>query len=133
MTQYLGECRLRDELGINIMVNGHHAAYTCMNVSCTLTLGTPAAAAKNARRLALGVPLLNRMGPLRVAEEIASVDLLSRGRLEVGLIKGSTFEPCVSNAAAKAHAGDSGRKVCEEALQLHGAIGSTDEIMPGIT
>jgi alkanesulfonate monooxygenase SsuD/methylene tetrahydromethanopterin reductase-like flavin-dependent oxidoreductase (luciferase family) len=98
MTQYLDECRLCDELGINIMVNEHHAAYTCMNVSCMLTLGTLAAITKNVRLLALGVPLLNRMDPLRVAEEIAYVDVLSRGRLEVGLIKGSTFELYVSNA-----------------------------------
>jgi len=98
MTQYLDECRLCDELGINIMVNEHHAAYTCMNVSCMLTLGTLAAVTKNVRLLALGVPLLNRMDPLRVAEEIAYVDVLSRGRLEVGLIKGSTFELYVSNA-----------------------------------
>jgi len=98
MTQYLDECRLCDELGINIMVNEHHAAYTCMNVSCMLTLGTLAAVTKNVRLLALGVTLLNRMDPLRVAEEIAYVDVLSRGRLEVGLIKGSTFELYVSNA-----------------------------------
>jgi alkylation response protein AidB-like acyl-CoA dehydrogenase len=37
----------------------------------------------------------------------------------------------LSIAAAKAYAGDSGRRVCEEAVQLHGAIGITDEIMVG--
>lgn len=98
MRDYLAECVLCDELGINVMVNEHHAAYTCMNVSCMVTLGTLAAVTKNVRLLALGVPLLNRMDPLRIAEEIAYVDVLSRGRLEVGLIKGSTFELYVSNA-----------------------------------
>lgn len=98
MQEYLEQCRLCDELGINIMVNEHHNAYTCMNVSCMLTLGTLATVTNKVRLLALGVPLLNRMDPMRVAEEIAYVDVLSRGRLEVGLIKGSTFELYVSNA-----------------------------------
>ena len=96
--EYLDECRLCDELGINIMVNEHHATHTCMNVSCMLTLATLATITRKVRLLALGIPMLNRMDPLRIAEEIAYVDVLSRGRLEIGLIKGSTFELYVSNA-----------------------------------
>ena len=94
---YLAECDLADELGFNIMVNEHHAAYTCMSVSCMVTLGILASRTKKARLLALGVPLLNRLDPVRIAEEIAYVDTLSGGRLEVGLVKGSPFEPFVSN------------------------------------
>ena len=37
----------------------------------------------------------------------------------------------LSIAAAKAYVGECGRQVCEEAVQLHGAIGITDEIMAG--
>lgn len=37
----------------------------------------------------------------------------------------------LSIAAAKAYVGEAGRQVCEEAVQLHGAIGITDEIMVG--
>jgi alkanesulfonate monooxygenase SsuD/methylene tetrahydromethanopterin reductase-like flavin-dependent oxidoreductase (luciferase family) len=98
LTDYIAECMLCDELGLNIMVNEHHASYTCMSVSCMLTLGILAARTKKARLLALGVPLLNRMDPVRIAEEIAYVDTISRGRLEVGLIKGTPFELFVSNA-----------------------------------
>jgi alkanesulfonate monooxygenase SsuD/methylene tetrahydromethanopterin reductase-like flavin-dependent oxidoreductase (luciferase family) len=100
LRDYLEECRLADDLGLNIMVNEHHATYTCMAVSCMLTLGILAAQTKKARLLALGVPLLNRLDPFRIAEEIAYVDTLSRGRLEVGLIKGSPFELFISNANA---------------------------------
>jgi alkanesulfonate monooxygenase SsuD/methylene tetrahydromethanopterin reductase-like flavin-dependent oxidoreductase (luciferase family) len=98
LSEYVSQCKLADELGLNIMVNEHHANYTCMAVSCLLTLGILAAETKQSRLLALGVPILNRMDPFRVAEEAAYVDVLSRGRLELGLIKGSTYELYVSNA-----------------------------------
>jgi alkanesulfonate monooxygenase SsuD/methylene tetrahydromethanopterin reductase-like flavin-dependent oxidoreductase (luciferase family) len=98
LDEYIAECELCDRLGLNIMVNEHHASYTCMSVSCMLTLGILAARTKRARLLALGVPLLNRLDPVRIAEEIAYVDTISRGRLEVGLIKGTPFELFVSNA-----------------------------------
>lgn len=98
LKEYIAQCVLCDDLGLNIMVNEHHASYTCMSVSCMLTLGVLASQTKNARLLALGVPLLNRMDPFRVAEEVAYVDTLSRGRLEVGLIKGTPFELYISNS-----------------------------------
>jgi alkanesulfonate monooxygenase SsuD/methylene tetrahydromethanopterin reductase-like flavin-dependent oxidoreductase (luciferase family) len=98
LQEYLEQCRLVDELGLNIMVNEHHASYTCMSVSCLLTLGILASQTRKARLLALGVPILNRLDPFRIAEEAAYVDVLSRGRLELGLIKGSPFELYVSNA-----------------------------------
>jgi len=98
LADFIQECILCDKLGINIMVNEHHASYTCMSVSCMMTLAVLAVQTKNVRLLALGVPLLNRMDPVRIAEEIAYVDTLSRGRLEVGLIKGTPFEMYVSNA-----------------------------------
>lgn len=98
LDEYIEQCVLADELGLNIMVNEHHASYTCMSVSCMLTLGILAARTKNARLLALGVPIMSRMEPHRVAEEIAYVDTVSKGRLEVGLIKGTPFEMYISNA-----------------------------------
>jgi alkanesulfonate monooxygenase SsuD/methylene tetrahydromethanopterin reductase-like flavin-dependent oxidoreductase (luciferase family) len=98
LEEYIEQCVLCDELGLNIMVNEHHASYTCMSVSCMLTLGILAARTKRARLLALGVPIMSRMEPHRIAEEIAYVDLISRGRLEVGLIKGTPFELYISNS-----------------------------------
>jgi alkanesulfonate monooxygenase SsuD/methylene tetrahydromethanopterin reductase-like flavin-dependent oxidoreductase (luciferase family) len=96
--EYIAECMLCDELGLNIMSNEHHATYTCMNVSCMMTLAVIASHTKRSRLLALGIPIMSRMDPHRVAEEVAYVDMLSRGRLEVGLIKGTAFELYMSNA-----------------------------------
>jgi len=96
--EYIQQCVLADRLGLNIMVNEHHASYTCMSVSCFLTLGILATHTKNARLLALGVPIINRDDPFRVAEEAALVDVLSGGRLELGLIKGTAYEAFISNS-----------------------------------
>ncbi|MEJ0023514.1 MAG: LLM class flavin-dependent oxidoreductase [Alphaproteobacteria bacterium] len=97
MNRYLDEYVLADELGLNIMVNEHHAAATCMSTSCMTTLSILARQTKNARLLALGMPIANRSNPVRVAEEIAMVDVLSGGRLEAGLVKGAGYEVYMSN------------------------------------
>jgi len=66
-----------------------------MSVSCTLTLAMLARQTKNARLLALGVPIANRYDPYRVAEELAMIDVISNGRLEIGLVKASRSSwPC---------------------------------------
>ena len=50
---------------------------------------------KRARLLVLGYPIGHRPDPLRVAEELATIDVISRGRLEMGFVKGVPYEfPC---------------------------------------
>jgi alkanesulfonate monooxygenase SsuD/methylene tetrahydromethanopterin reductase-like flavin-dependent oxidoreductase (luciferase family) len=95
--KYFDEWMLADELGFNIMVNEHHSSANCMSSSCTLTLAILARITRNARLLALGVPIANRPDPVRVAEELAMIDVISGGRLEMGLIKASPFELAMSN------------------------------------
>ena len=97
LNRYLDEYMLADELGLNIMVNEHHSTASCMSASCMTTLAILARQTKKARLLALGIPLANRSDPLRVAEEIAMVDAISGGRLEVGLVKGAGYELFMSN------------------------------------
>jgi alkanesulfonate monooxygenase SsuD/methylene tetrahydromethanopterin reductase-like flavin-dependent oxidoreductase (luciferase family) len=96
--RYLDEWALCDELGINIMVNEHHAASTCLSSICTIPLAILARETKRVRLLALGMPVANRLEPIRVAEEFAMIDVISRGRLEMGLIKGAPYEIAVSNS-----------------------------------
>lgn len=95
--KYFDEWQLADELGFNIMVNEHHASANCMSSSCTLTLAILARITRNARLLALGIPIANRPDPVRVAEELSMIDVISGGRLEMGLIKASPFELAMSN------------------------------------
>jgi alkanesulfonate monooxygenase SsuD/methylene tetrahydromethanopterin reductase-like flavin-dependent oxidoreductase (luciferase family) len=96
--RYYDEWMLADELGLDIMVNEHHATATCLSASANLALGILARITKKARLLALGVPLANRTDPLRVAEELSIVDVMSRGRLEMGFVKGVPYEIAIANA-----------------------------------
>ncbi len=47
---------------------------------------------KAARLLLLGNPIASRRDPVRVAEEMAMVDVISRGRAEVGFVRGVPYE-----------------------------------------
>ena len=77
------------------MVNEHHQTATCMSSTCIVTLSVLARQTKRARLLVLGYPIGHRPDPLRCAEELATIDVLSRGRLDMGFIKGVPYEfPC---------------------------------------
>lgn len=95
--RYLDEWVAADRLGYNIFVNEHHASANCMSASCLLTLAILARETTKARLLCLGVPITNRTDPYRVAEELSMVDVISGGRLEIGLVKASPFELAMSN------------------------------------
>jgi alkanesulfonate monooxygenase SsuD/methylene tetrahydromethanopterin reductase-like flavin-dependent oxidoreductase (luciferase family) len=101
LNRYLDEFALCDEVGLDIMVNEHHSTATCLTVSVSMALAIIARETKRARLLALGTPIANRPDPVRVAEEMAWLDVLSGGRLEMGLVKGAPYEiaPANSNPA----------------------------------
>ena len=85
--RYLDEWALCDELGINIMTNEHHATATCANSVCTIPMAILARETKKVRLLALGMPIANRENPIRVAEEYSMLDVISRGRIEMGFVR----------------------------------------------
>ena len=95
--RYLDEWALCDELGINIMTNEHHATATCANSVCTIPMAILARETKKVRLLALGMPIGNRNDPIRVAEEYSMLDVISRGRIEMGFVKGVPFEISPAN------------------------------------
>ena len=99
--RYYDEWMLADELGLDVMVNEHHQTATCMSSTCIVGLSVLARITKRARILVLGYPLGHRTDPLRVAEELATIDVISRGRLEMGFVKGVPFEipPANTNPA----------------------------------
>src|SRR5215813_4458311 len=95
--RYYDEWQLCDELGLDIMLNEHHSTATCMSSTCIVGLSILARITRKARLLVLGYPLGHRPDPLRCAEELATVDVISRGRLDMGFVKGVPYEFAPSN------------------------------------
>jgi alkanesulfonate monooxygenase SsuD/methylene tetrahydromethanopterin reductase-like flavin-dependent oxidoreductase (luciferase family) len=95
--RYLDEHLLADELGLNIMLNEHHQTATCMDVAAPLSAAILARQTKNARICILGNPIANRANPLRIAEEMAMIDNISRGRLDCGFVRGVPYEIFAAN------------------------------------
>jgi len=95
--RYYDEYQLCDELGLDIMLNEHHQTATCMSSAVVIGLAVLARATKKARLLVLGYPIGHRPDPLRVAEELSTIDVISRGRLDMGFIKGIPYEIPSSN------------------------------------
>src|SRR3977135_2644015 len=63
--RYYDEWMLADELGLDIMLNEHHATATCMSSTCIVGLAILARITKRAGRLVLGYPLGHRPHPPR--------------------------------------------------------------------
>jgi alkanesulfonate monooxygenase SsuD/methylene tetrahydromethanopterin reductase-like flavin-dependent oxidoreductase (luciferase family) len=95
--RYYDEWKTADDLGFNIMVNEHHQTATCMSSTVIVGLSVLARETKKARLLVLGYPIGHRPDPLRCAEELATIDVVSRGRLDMGFIKGVPYEFPASN------------------------------------
>jgi len=98
INQRLDEWALCDELGLNIMVNEHHSSATCLSASATIPLAMLARQTKRARLLGLGFPVALWNDPVRLAEELAYIDVVSRGRLDIGFPKGAPYEIAPTNA-----------------------------------
>jgi alkanesulfonate monooxygenase SsuD/methylene tetrahydromethanopterin reductase-like flavin-dependent oxidoreductase (luciferase family) len=95
--RYFDEWQLADELGLNVMANEHHSTATCLNASVAVCTAVLARITRKARILVLGNPIANRCDPVRVAEEMAMIDNYSRGRLEVGFVRGVPYEVIATN------------------------------------
>lgn len=96
--RYIREWQVADECGLNVMVNEHHQTATCLNAAAPLLAAVLARVTATARILILGNPVANRNDPVRIAEEMALVDLLSHGRLDVGFVRGVQYEVGATNA-----------------------------------
>ena len=96
--RFLDEWLLADDLGLDIMVNEHHQTPTCVDPAAPLLLSILARQSKKARLLILGNPIANRNQPVRVAEEMAMIDVISRGRLECGFVRSVPYEVPAANS-----------------------------------
>lgn len=97
--RFLDEWQLADELGLDVMANEHHQTAMNINPSVAVVTAILARITKRARILVLGNPIANRRDPIRVAEEMAMIDNISRGRLEVGFVRGVPYEILPANSS----------------------------------
>lgn len=98
--QYLDMWLAAEQHGLEIMVNEHHQTATCVVPAAPLMLAILARQSKTARLLILGNPIANRNQPVRVAEEMAMIDVISRGRLECGFVRSVPWESSAANISA---------------------------------
>jgi alkanesulfonate monooxygenase SsuD/methylene tetrahydromethanopterin reductase-like flavin-dependent oxidoreductase (luciferase family) len=95
--RYLDEYIIAAGEGLDLMVNEHHQTATCIDVTAPLSLAILARQTTNARLCILGNPVANRGDPIRIAEEMAMVDCISRGRVDAGFVRGVPYEIFAAN------------------------------------
>jgi alkanesulfonate monooxygenase SsuD/methylene tetrahydromethanopterin reductase-like flavin-dependent oxidoreductase (luciferase family) len=80
--EYIDEDIYAEEIGFDaIMLNEHHGTPFCMGAVMNVEAAILARVTKKARIVLLGNPLPVLKHPLRMAEELAMIDLISKGRL----------------------------------------------------
>jgi alkanesulfonate monooxygenase SsuD/methylene tetrahydromethanopterin reductase-like flavin-dependent oxidoreductase (luciferase family) len=89
---------LCDDLGVNIVSIEHHSGINSLYGASPMVLGILARQTKKVRILSLGTLITVRPDPVRAAEEYATADVISRGRLEIGFVKSGDSEMVSGNA-----------------------------------
>lgn len=96
--RYIGEYLEAERVGFDLMVlNEHHANPACMSNVISIEASILAYNSTKARIVMLGSPLPILKNPLRAAEELAMIDMISGGRLVPGIIRGAAWEQVASN------------------------------------
>jgi alkanesulfonate monooxygenase SsuD/methylene tetrahydromethanopterin reductase-like flavin-dependent oxidoreductase (luciferase family) len=96
--EVIDEFLLCDELGMNVLAVEHHAGINSLLGANPLLVGILARQTRKVRILSLGTLVSLRKDPVRIAEEYATADVISRGRLEIGFVKSGGTEMASNNA-----------------------------------
>src|SRR5262247_2011287 len=95
----MAEYRLAEDVGFDgIMVNEHHNAPFCMQPQISVWSSILATITERVKIVQLGNPLPIYDNPLAFAETIAMIDLISKGRLVAGIVRGGGTEHFCMNA-----------------------------------
>ena len=86
--QAIATARRADELGFDAVAIGERHAGPFLSSAVTVVLGAIAATTTRVR-IQTGVCVLSILDPVRVAEDYAAIDQISRGRLELVIGKGN--------------------------------------------
>ena len=96
---YLDEYCYAEELGFEgVALNEHHGNPFCMGNVMNVEASILARITERVRIILIGNPLPVIKHPLRMAEELATIDLISRGRLVTGWVRGAGSEQFFNNA-----------------------------------
>jgi alkanesulfonate monooxygenase SsuD/methylene tetrahydromethanopterin reductase-like flavin-dependent oxidoreductase (luciferase family) len=91
--EYLEEYILAEECGADgIMLNEHHNAPFCMQARTNMFGAILAAVTKRVKIVFLGNPLPLSDNPVQLSEELAMIDMISKGRLVSGFVRGGGQE-----------------------------------------
>jgi alkanesulfonate monooxygenase SsuD/methylene tetrahydromethanopterin reductase-like flavin-dependent oxidoreductase (luciferase family) len=95
---YLDEYEYCEEVGFDgLMLNEHHSTPTCLGATMNLEAAILARTTKKPKIVLLGNPLPIFDNPIRLAEELAEIDMISRGRLVSGFVRGTGVESLATN------------------------------------
>ncbi|MFN0089762.1 MAG: LLM class flavin-dependent oxidoreductase [Acidimicrobiales bacterium] len=96
---WLDEYARAEELGFDVLaLNEHHGNPICMGSVMNVEASILARITSRARIALIGNPLPVNGHPLRLAEELATIDCISRGRLISGWVRGAGAEQFFNNA-----------------------------------
>jgi alkanesulfonate monooxygenase SsuD/methylene tetrahydromethanopterin reductase-like flavin-dependent oxidoreductase (luciferase family) len=91
--EYLEQYIYAEEMGVDgIMLNEHHNAPFCMQAKTNVFASILAAVTKRVKIVLLGNPLPLAENPVRLAEELGMIDMISKGRLVSGFVRGGGQE-----------------------------------------
>ena len=96
----IDEFLLCDERGLNVVAIEHHGGINSLLAANPMLVAILARQTRKARILSLGTLVTLRPDPVRIAEEYATADVISRGRLEIGFVKSGGSEMASSNMNA---------------------------------
>ena len=91
--EYIEDYILAEQVGFDgIMLNEHHNAPFCMQAKANVFASVLAAVTRKVNIVMLGNPLPLAENPIRLAEELAMIDMISKGRLVSGFVRGGGQE-----------------------------------------
>jgi alkanesulfonate monooxygenase SsuD/methylene tetrahydromethanopterin reductase-like flavin-dependent oxidoreductase (luciferase family) len=95
---YHDECVLAEQVGFDgIALNEHHGNPFCMGSVLNIEAAVLSRLTERVKIFMIGNPIPVHRNPLRLAEELAMIDLISGGRLVPGWVRGSGPEQYFNN------------------------------------
>jgi alkanesulfonate monooxygenase SsuD/methylene tetrahydromethanopterin reductase-like flavin-dependent oxidoreductase (luciferase family) len=95
--EVIDEFLLCDDLGMHTVAIEHHAGINSLIGANPMLVSVLARQTKKSRVLSLGTLVSLRQDPVRIAEEYATADVMSKGRLDIGFVKSGGTEMASAN------------------------------------